>query len=159
MIAYSNTRDQYLENEILSAGPVKRIQLLYGGAIQAIEKARVALAERQISSRTAHVNRALDILTELALSLDHSRGVGLTRELAEVYDYLQRRLLEGNATQQDAPFAEAERLLKTVLEGWKSIPEVEHGFGTGDMRLDHDSGPHPDYQEDWREAGSLNRLG
>lgn len=127
MTNYSKARDEYLESEILSAGPVRRVQLLYMGALEAIGKARVALAAKDIPTRAAQVNKAFDILTELALSLDHTRGAPVTRELIELYDYAQRCLIEGNASQTVQPFANAERVLKTVLEGWKSIPEIETG--------------------------------
>ena len=103
MTTYSTVRDQYLENEILAAGPVRRVQLMYEGAIEAIVQARSALAARNIAARTVQVNRALDILTELALSLDHNGGASVTKELVEIYDYAQRCLIEGNSQQQDAP--------------------------------------------------------
>ena len=125
MTNYSSARDQYLESEVLSAGPVRRIQLLYEGALEGIARARLALAAGDIPTRAAKVNKALDILTELALSLDHDRGASVTRELLEIYDYAQRCLIEGSSQQSDKPFADAEHVLKTVLEAWKAVPEVE----------------------------------
>ena len=125
MTNYSKARDEYLESEILSAGPVRRVQMLYEGAINAIARARLALAAKDILARAAQVNKAMAILTELAVSLDHSGGASVTRELAEIYDFAQRSLLDGSATQTDKPFNDAEQVLKTVLEAWKSIPEVE----------------------------------
>lgn len=125
MTNYTTVGDQYLESEILSAGPVRRIQLLYEGAIKAIAKARVALAEKDIPTRAAKVNIALDILSELALSLDHSRGASVTRELVELYDFAQRCLIEGSTSQVDKPFADAEQVLRTLLEAWRSVPEIE----------------------------------
>lgn len=125
MTNYSKARDEYLESEIMSAGPVRRVQLLYEGAIDSISKARVALAQNDILARTQKVNKALDILSELAISLNHSGGASVSRELVEIYDYAQRCLIEGSANQTDKPFGDAERVLKTVLEGWKSVPEVE----------------------------------
>ena len=125
MTNYTSASDQYLESEILSAGPVRRIQMMYEGAIEAIAKARAALAAGDIPTRAAKVNKALDILAELSLSLDHTRGASVTRELVEIYDYAQRCLIEGSAKQVDNPFADAEQVLKTVLDAWRSVPEVE----------------------------------
>lgn len=125
MTNYSKARDEYLESEILSAGPVRRVQLLYEGAINAIAKARVSVAAKDIPARAAQVNKAMAILTELSVSLDHSGGASVTWELAEIYDFAQRSLLDGSSTQTDKPFADAEQVLTTVLEGWKSIPEIE----------------------------------
>lgn len=125
MTNYSKARDEYLESEILSAGPVRRVQLLYEGAITAIGKARTAQAGKDISARAAQVNRAMDILSELSMSLDHSSGTAVTKELVELYDFAQRQLIEGSAKQMDEPFESAERVLKTLLEGWKNVPEIE----------------------------------
>ena len=125
MTNYSNARGEYLESEILSAGPVRRVQLLYEGAIDAIAKARVALAATDIPTRAAQVNKALDILSELVLSLDHSRGASITRELVELYDYAQRCLIEGSTKQADKPFADAEQVLRTLLDAWRNIPELK----------------------------------
>ena len=125
MANQSKVRDECLETEILSAGPFRRVQMLYEGALDALAKARIALAAKDIRARAAQVNKAYDILSELALSLDHSRGESVTKELVELYDYVQRCLIEGNAKQVDRPFADAERVLNTLLEAWKSIPEVE----------------------------------
>ena len=126
---YGSARDQYLESEILSAGPVRRVQLLYEGAIEAIARARVATEEGDILTRAAKVNKALDILTELSLSLDHGRGAPVSRELVEIYDYAQRCLIEGSARQAGKPFADAEQVLRTVLDAWKNVPEVGGSLG------------------------------
>jgi flagellar protein FliS len=125
MTNYSKARDEYLESEVFAAGPVRRVQILYEGVIRAIGRARTLLAAKDIRGRTAQVNRAILILTELTLSLDHSAGTSVTTTLAQLYDYAQRRLLAGNASQTDEPFREVEGLLQTLLEAWRSIPEVE----------------------------------
>jgi flagellar protein FliS len=123
-MTYSKARDEYLVSEILTAGPIRRVQLLYEGAIDAIAKARQALSFKDIPARAVQVNRAIEILTELAFSLDHTCGATFTGKLAELYDYAQRRLIEGNSKQLDEPLAETERLLRTLLDAWKNIPEV-----------------------------------
>jgi flagellar protein FliS len=60
------------------------------------------------------------ILNELALSLDHDAGGEISRSLAEMYDYLQRLILQANFEQIDAPLAEAEQLLATMLDAWEN---------------------------------------
>ncbi|MGI8743252.1 MAG: flagellar export chaperone FliS [Bryobacteraceae bacterium] len=113
--AYRN----YFEDEILSADPVKLVQLLYRGALNAIGSARRYLAAGDIQARSRAVTKAINILTELVQSLDHARGGELSQNLLRVYDYSQRLLIEGNGRQADAPLAEAERLLSTLLEAWQ----------------------------------------
>jgi flagellar secretion chaperone FliS len=122
-MAYSNTaysnHDKYLETEILSADPVKLVCMLYRGAIEATVTARRHLKAREIRERSRQITRTLEILRELSRSLDpHYEEI--SRPLRELYAYMQTRLIEANAKQIDAPLAEVEQLLSTLLEGWKA---------------------------------------
>lgn len=123
-------RDTYLENEVLSADPVRLVQMLYRGAIANVQAARAHLASGDIRARANAVNKTCDILAELALSLDHQKGGDISRQLAELYAYMLRRLNHGNTTQTDAPFAECESLLADLLDAWQhcgspSAPQPE----------------------------------
>lgn len=111
----------YLETEILQADPLKLVQLLYRGALDSIGKARRFLQGGDIKGRSQQITKALEILTELATSLDRERGGELARTLVELYDYMQRRLQEANFQQVEAPMIEVENLLRTLLEGWEQI--------------------------------------
>jgi flagellar secretion chaperone FliS len=114
-------RDAYLETEILSASPVRLVELLYRGAIEAARGARTAVEHGQIAERNRQIARAQAILCELALSLDHDRGGPLSRDLVELYDYMQRRLNEANAQQRAEQIDEVRGLLETLLESWVAL--------------------------------------
>jgi flagellar protein FliS len=126
-MAYSNQGysnfDRYLETEIFSADPVKLVCMLYRGAIESTAAARRHLQARQIRERSQQVLRAHAILVELTRSLD-PQYEAISRPLRELYAYMQNRLLEANAKQIDTPLEEVERLLTTLLEGWKSVVPV-----------------------------------
>lgn len=112
--------DRYLEAEVLGADPLKLVWLLCRGAIDASRSARVCIQNRDICGRCRNVNRAWNILAELAASLDHSQGGELSRRLAGLYSYLQTRLIEANVKQSSAPLDEVETLLSTLAEAWQS---------------------------------------
>lgn len=122
---YSN-HDRYLESQILTADPVRLIRLLHRAAIEAIAAARRHLAAGEIRERSRRITKAWQIVQELTRSLDPEAG-DVGRSLARLYPYMQRRLLEANSRQLDAPLAEVEQLLTTLLEGWSAIetPESE----------------------------------
>jgi flagellar protein FliS len=115
----SYIQDAYWENDVLQADGCRLIELLYRSAVEAIAQARVHLKRGEIQARSRQITKAQEILNELAVSLDHAAGGELSRNLAELYDYLQRLLIEANFQQMDAPLAEAQVLLTTVLEGWE----------------------------------------
>ena len=116
--------DVYLESRVLSADPVDLIAILYEGALGAVEQARRRLAEGDIAGRATAVSKAVAILAELSSALDHSSGGEISTRLARLYDYMQRRLLEGNFRQEEEPLGEVARLLRVLAEGWNGIRET-----------------------------------
>lgn len=108
----------YLESRILSADGVELVRILYQAALESVEKARRHLREGDIAARSRAITRATAVIAELAVSLDHDAGGALSRNLLELYDYMQRRLLEANFCQSEPMLAEVSRLLATLLEGW-----------------------------------------
>ena len=121
----TNRYQDYVEDEILSASPLKLIQLLYRGALDAITSARRHLKSGDIRARSCAITRAMAIVTELSLSLDHTSGGDLSRNLGELYAYTEKLLIQANTEQSDAPLAEAERLLSALLEAWMSCSNAD----------------------------------
>lgn len=114
-------QDAYLETQVLTADPLELVRLLYRGALDATRGAAAHLAAGRIGARARQITKAHAILSQLAGSLDRARGGELSLRLAELYDYMQRRLLEANLRQQREPLREVESLLATLLEGWEQV--------------------------------------
>lgn len=114
----TNAYESYLDSMILSADPVELVSIMYGAALDAVGRARVALEQGDILTRSRQITKTSEILNELALSLDHARGGDFSRNLAELYDYMQRRLIEANTRQAMAPLVEVAGLLTTLKSGW-----------------------------------------
>lgn len=105
---------------MLSADPLELICLLYQHALDMVHEARRHLASGDIAARSRAISRAIAAVSELDASLDHSAGGEISRNLAELYRYLRRRLTEANLRQHDAPLAEVAALLATLAEGWNA---------------------------------------
>ena len=118
-------RENYLETEVLAASPVGLIRLLYRGALDAVRAARACLHARDIAGRSRQIDKASRIVAELTASLDHAKGGDISRSLAELYDYMQRRLNDANFQQIEAPLGEVEGLLSTMLEAWEAVSGAE----------------------------------
>lgn len=117
-----NGHDAYLEGRILSADPIELVRMLCQGCSNAVRDARRRLAEGDIAGRSRAISNAYEILAELTSSLDSTRGGEIAGRLALLYDYMQRRLLDANLQQADAPLAEVLALLATLTEAWDGIP-------------------------------------
>ena len=114
-----------LDEDVLSATPLKFVHLLYRGALDSIAAARRYLRQRDIRARSRAISKAMGIVTELSLSLDQQQGGELSRNLADLYGYVQTLLIKANTEQSDPPLEEAERLLGTLGEAWASCESVD----------------------------------
>jgi len=124
-----NRYQTYIDEEVLTAEPLRLVQLLYRGALDSIAAARRHLKLGDIRARSRAISKAMGIISELALSLDHKVGGEVSKNLAELYAYTQQLLIQANVKQSDPPLAEAERLLSTLLEGWHAVASGEKPSG------------------------------
>ena len=81
----------YFEAEVLHADPLKLVQMLYRGAIDAVAAARRHVVEGNIRERSRSITRAMEIVNQLMFSLDHTAGGEISRNLSGLYAYIQSR--------------------------------------------------------------------
>lgn len=135
-------QDAYLESQVLTADPLELVRLLYRAAMGAARTASAHMACGRIAERARQISKAHAILSHLAMSLDHGRGGAISKRLADLYDYMQRRLLEANIQQKPEPLAEVESLLATLLEGWEQTgTPAEQPAAVQDSRMPESTEP------------------
>lgn len=116
-----NAHNTYLESRILSADPVELVCLMYQTAVSEVREARRHLQDKDIRARSKSITKVHNILSELTTVLDHKCDGQIARNLAQLYDYMMRRITEANFKQIDEPLAEVLGLLTTLKEGWDGI--------------------------------------
>jgi len=124
-----NMRKQYmdayqteLKTKVESASPHQLILLLYDGALQAIRQARIHMEKKNIPEKGRLISQAISIVAAgLLASLDGDKGGELAGNLANLYDYCARRLLEANLKNDPAILDEIENILSGLREAWASI--------------------------------------
>lgn len=114
-----NPYQAYEEGSVASEHPMRLVVALYEGALGAVQNAGRCLESGDIPGRSKAVNKALRILTELLVSLDYEKGGEISLSLKQLYGYMQTQLLNAHARQSAAPLAEVEKLLATLIEGWR----------------------------------------
>jgi flagellar protein FliS len=109
-----NLYQAYTEGRVFSENPLNLVVALYQGALDSARQAERCLASGDITGRSKAVNKALGIITELLVSLDHARGGEISQNLKRLYSYMQVRLLDAHAKQQAEPIVEvrADRRLR-----------------------------------------------
>lgn len=130
----------YFDDDVLTANPLKLIQMLYDAALDSMAAARRHVRQKNISARTRSINRAIGLVTELSRCLNHEADILLCRNLAGLYGYVVRLLIEANVKQTESPLAEAEALLLPLAEAWKACtPTAVDHFRDGELLLQETS--------------------
>lgn len=110
----------HVAERVLGADPVELIVILHEELLSAVGEARRLLAAGDVAGRARAVSRGFAILAELAQSLRPEACPELAQRLLALYDFLFDRLRLGNYEQRDQPLAEAEQVVRTLLDGWRA---------------------------------------
>ncbi len=111
----------YAESSMLGASPLQLVTRSYEGAIRAVQQAQECFALGDIMGRSKAITKAVSILTELMISLDHKKGGEISANLKRLYSYMQQRLLLAHTQKKVEPLIEVVGLLSNLLEAWKVV--------------------------------------
>jgi flagellar protein FliS len=110
---------------VAAADPHTLVQMLFDGALQRMQTARACLARGEIARKAKLLHSCVQLLAELRGSLNLQAGGPLAQNLSDLYDYMIRRLLLANASNDAACITEVLSLLGEIRDAWLAIgPEV-----------------------------------
>ena len=123
-MSYANAAQAYCRNAILTASPQKLIKLLYDGAIQNLERARIGLGDAA-TARSEHVGmslgKALSIICELRTALDHEVGGEIAQNLDALYEFSVDQITQANLNRTQNFVEHALTVMRTLKEAWDGI--------------------------------------
>ena len=120
-------RDVGVQSGITDASPHQLITMLMDGALSRISSAKGAMARGETALQGGAIGKAIGIIDGMRASLDLDRGGEVAANLRDLYDYMERRLVEGGAKADQEALDEVTRLLKEVKSGWDAIPADQRG--------------------------------
>jgi len=110
----------YRTAQVASASRAGQVVLLYQGAIRFATQHLAFIERNDIEQAHKASIRAQEIVTALRGSLDLSAGP-IAAQLDQLYDFVMRRLVDGNLTKEPRPTEEAIKVLRGLLEAWQEI--------------------------------------
>ncbi|ATF92119.1 flagellar export chaperone FliS [Cedecea neteri] len=111
-----------LESAVMSASPHQLVVMLFDGALSALVRARLFLEQGQMPQKGEALSKAINIIDNgLKAGLNMDIGGELPGNLANLYDYMVRRLLYANLRNDAEAISEVERLLTNIADAWKQI--------------------------------------
>ncbi|MAM88089.1 flagellar export chaperone FliS [Allohahella sp. A8] len=122
LMAYQNVNRQ---TSVVDADPHRLIQLLFDGALERINMAKVQIQMRNFEGKNRLISKAMEIVGGLRSFLDLERGGSIASSLNELYQYIERRLLDANISNNIEILDEVAGLIREIKTGWDGIrPEV-----------------------------------
>lgn len=143
---------QYKKNQIETATPEQILIMLYDGAINFLNKARIAIEESDFERCQANLFSCEKILIEFMNTLDMEKGGELAQNLLALYKYLYNVLINVNISKDLNKLDEVLKHLKSLRETWQQAIVIANAEKEVDI-LD-DNSPHGNVYED--NKGLLN---
>lgn len=115
--------NEYLKAKVLTATAEQLQMMLYDGAIRFCEKALVGLDQKQFDVSYTALSRAQKVLLELHGSLKHNIAPDLCANLASLYMWCYKRLVDANLKRDREAVEQALQILKYQRETWAMLLE------------------------------------
>lgn len=110
------------QSSVTSADPHQLICMLMDGALNRMAAARGCIEHNDKVRKAELLHRVGAIIDELRASLDHRAGGEIAANLEQLYEYIGRRVLDGNLRNDVAAIDEASKLLLNIRKAWGQIP-------------------------------------
>lgn len=115
---YNKYIKQYQASNVNTATPEKLMIMMFDGALQFLQKAKVAIAEGNLKERSQNIDGARKIIRELMRTIDLENGNDVSKQLFKLYNRMAMNLIKANVQRNAA-------LIDTVIE---DISNIRWGF-------------------------------
>lgn len=122
---YGNPLNQYRTVDAYGAAAasdrVTLILRMMQGALDRIAAARGHMQRGEPGPKGEALGRAVRLIDGLRSCLDHDKGGEIAANLSGLYEYMTRRLTEGNLRNDQKPLAEVADLLDEIRTGFEQV--------------------------------------
>ncbi|MEN9724339.1 MAG: flagellar protein FliS [Pseudomonadota bacterium] len=120
--------NQYRQTSIKTANRGQILIMLYETAIRNVKKASDCIDKNDIPGKGLAILKAHDIINELNNTLDFEVGGEIAKNLERLYLFISEQLIKANIETKKEPLQQAQKLLETLLEGWRvAVDQVNRG--------------------------------
>lgn len=141
---------QYKKNQVETATPEEVLILLYNGAIQYLNKAKIGIEQNNNEIINKNIMACEKIILEFMNTLDMENGGEVAQNLRRLYDYFYRTLVSANLNKDMAKVDEVLRHLKNLRETWQKAIAIAQSQRTASL-MDESEIEHFDTLEDEEE--------
>jgi flagellar protein FliS len=121
-----------IETGVVAASPHRLISMLFEGALIALSSAVQQMKAGSTAAKGQSISKAINIIDNgLRASLDKKVGGEIALSLDALYEYMSKRLLTANSTNQPDMVDEVQGLLRQLKSAWDAIGPTVAEQATG----------------------------
>ena len=118
---YGNGIDAYRQTNVITADPKRLILMCYEGAISSLKTVKEKYISKEYEAKAGALQKAQSIIGELMQALDFEKGGEVAGNLNSLYNYMLRRITEGDLKRDVKAFDEVILMLEELESAWKEI--------------------------------------
>ncbi len=122
--------------DVASASPHRLVQMLMEGATVRMLQAKQYMLAGRVADKCAQISWAIDIISGLQMALDKEQGGEIAANLDNLYDYMERRLVDANVENKAEIIDEVLGLMQEIKSAWDAIPESLRSIGREHINAD-----------------------
>lgn len=122
-MAMKNPYAAYRQNSVNTAAPGELTLMLYNGCLKFIKLAEQSIKEGAMDQKNENLVKAQKIIQELQVTLN--RDIAISEQLALIYDYIYRRLVEANVKNELSILQEVEGYVVEFRDTWKLAIQID----------------------------------
>lgn len=124
---YGNAYNVYKNNSVNFASKEQLLLMLVDGAVKFAKIGRQAIEDKDIQKAHDNITKAQNIFYELMATLDVKQGGEWAQQLMQIYEFIIRRLLEGNMKKDLNIMNEVIPLIEDVRDTWNEAYKLSKG--------------------------------
>ncbi len=114
----------YFETQVTTTSQGHILLMLYDGAVKFLTQAKERMAAKDYAGKGNLISSAIDIINELAGSLNAEKGGDLAANLNQLYFYCNKRLFTANLKMDPAPIDEVIKILTGLRSAYAQIVDT-----------------------------------
>lgn len=111
----------YFETQVITTSQGQILIMLYDGAIKFLNMAKERMEAKDYAGKGKLISSAIDVINELASSLNAEKGGDLAANLNELYFYCNKRLFMANSRMDQGMIDEVIKILSGIRSAYAQI--------------------------------------
>ena len=124
---YGKGINAYRQTNVVTADPGKLVIMCYEEVLKNLKTARSAYESKDYETKGTALSKVHDIVVFLMQSLDLDKGGDIAGGLDSLYNYILRRIMDGDLKKDVAVFDEIIHIFEELLASWKEISSPSRG--------------------------------